>query len=343
MVFDMGNPYFSAFLYFFVVFLGLRIAFFVLEKILLKVTIKTKSDVDDLIMKKSSKPITYILLLVTLRLTLGRLALAENISGVLSNLIYSLIVIFIGYLAYVLVDLGVIRALKRVTAKTKSKLDDSIAVLVHSVLKISLFIVAVLYILNIWGVEILPLLGALGVAGLAVALALQPVLANIFSGASVVMDKSVGVGDLIYLDNETKGKVVKVGLRSTKIVSFDNEYFIVPNTKLAESVIQNVALPEPKSRVVIPFGVEYGSDVDKVKEIVMKEIRSLKNFVDDPTPDVSFREMGDSALLFKAYFYVDDFGDRFSSKDEANTKIYKALNKAGIGIPFPQMDVHLKK
>jgi len=113
---------------------------------------------------------------------------------------------------------------------------------------------------------------------------------------------------------------------------------------LAESIIQNVALPEPKSRVVIRFGVAYGSDIDKVKKIVLKEIRSVANIVlDDPEPKVSFRKMGDSSLDFKALFYVDDYGDRFDAIDEANTKIYNALNKSGIEIPFPQMDVHLKK
>ena len=117
-----------------------------------------------------------------------------------------------------------------------------------------------MYTLSVWGVEIVPLLGALGIAGLAVALALQPVLSNVFSGASIVLDKSVRVGDLVYLNQETKGKIVKVGMRSTKILTFDNEIIIVPNSKLADSMIQNVAQPNPKSRVVVPFSVAYGSN-----------------------------------------------------------------------------------
>ncbi|MBT3690640.1 mechanosensitive ion channel [Candidatus Woesearchaeota archaeon] len=345
MLFDsISNQYWGAFLFFFIIFLGLRVLFFILEKIILKFTVKTKTNLDDIIMKKSSFPITALLFFVSLRLTLKGVELAEGTLNVLYHIVDSFVVIFVGVLAYVVVDVLVINALKKAASRTKTSMDDTLVALTHSVLKITLFVIIVLYFLGVWGVEILPLLGALGVAGIAIALALQPVLSNIFSGASVVFDKSVSVGDLVYLDSGTRGKVAKIGLRSTKVTSFDNELFIIPNTKLAESIIQNVALPEPKSRVVIRFGVAYGSDIDKVKKIVLKEIRSVANIVlDDPEPKVSFRKMGDSSLDFKALFYVDDYGDRFDAIDEANTKIYNALNKSGIEIPFPQMDVHLKK
>ena len=178
---------------------------------------------------------------------------------------------------------------------------------------------------------------------MAVALALQPLLSNIFSGASLVIDNTVRVGDMVYLDQNTRGIILKVGLRSTKIRTFDNELVIVPNTKLAESMIQNIAMPEPKTRVVVPFSVAYGSDVAKVKKIVLNEIKKVKGFVDDPAPIVRFLQMADSGLNFKVYFYVESFNLRADAIDEANTRIYNALNKAGIEIPFPQMDVHLKK
>ena len=142
----------------------------------------------------------------------------------------------------------------------------------------------------------------------------------------MIGDKSIKVGDLVYLENSVKGKIKKIGLRSTKIITFDNELIIIPNTKLAESIIQNVALPEPKSRAVVPFGVAYGSDIDKVKKIVVKEIKSIKAVCKEPEPLVRFIEMGDSSLKFKAYFYVESFDERFATIDIVNTKIYNALN-----------------
>jgi small-conductance mechanosensitive channel len=341
---SISNQYLEAFIFFFIVFLGLRVLFFIFEKLILKIIIKTKTNMDDIIMKKSSFSITVILFFWALRLTLKGIELTEDTLSALYHIVDSFIIVFAGVLMYVLVDVLIINALKKAASKTKTNMDDTLVALTHSVLKITLFIIIILYILRVWGVEILPLLGALGVAGIAIALALQPVLSNIFSGVSVVLDKSVRVGDLVYLDSGTRGKVAKIGLRSTKVISFDNELFIIPNTKLAESIIQNVALPGPKSRVVVRFGVAYGTDVDQVKKIVLKEILKVTNIVlDDPEPKVSFRKMGDSSLDFKALFYVYDYDDRFNAIDEANTKIYNALNKAGVEIPFPQMDVHLKK
>jgi MscS family membrane protein len=342
-----SSPFVEAFVFFFLLFLVFRIVFFVLEKILLRLTLKTKTNLDDIILKKSSAPINLLLLFVSLRITLGQtgLGISAGIMDTLNHIILTVIVLSIGYLLYVITDLILSRAFHKFVAKTESKLDDSLFTLVHSVLKIALIIIILLYVLSVWGIEILPLLGALGVAGLAVALALQPVLANIFSGASMILDKSVSKGDLVYLDAQTKGKVLKVGMRSTRILTFDNELIIVPNTKLAEGTIQNVALPEPKSRVVVQFGVAYGSDIEKVKKIVLKEVKTVKNIIldEEHNPKVRFLEMADSSLNFKAYFYVDTYEERFNAIDEINTKIYNALNKAGIEIPFPQVDVNLKK
>jgi len=168
-------------------------------------------------------------------------------------------------------------------------------------------------------------------------------LSNIFSGISVILDKSVRVNDLIYLGTDAKGKILKVGLRSTKIRTFDNELIIVPNNKLADSMIQNVALPDPKTRATVPFSVAYGSNIEKVKKIVLKELKTISDLDESENLVVRFIEMGDSSLIFKAYFYVDSFDNKWKAIDEANTKIYNALNKNGISIPFPQMDVHLTK
>ena len=125
--------------------------------------------------------------------------------------------------------------------------------------------------------------------------------------------------------------------------TFDNELMIVPNGKVASNKIQNVALPEPKIRIVVQFSVAYGSNVEKVKKLVLGEIKKLKYFVDGPAPKVRFLEMGDSSLNFKAYFYIDSFEYKLLSVDEANTRIYNILNKNKIEIPFPQRDVHIKK
>jgi MscS family membrane protein len=341
----IGNLYLKTFVLFFLVFLLFRIGFFILEKILLKLTIKTKTDLDDILLKKISNPLNLIIFFLSLKIVISSIdfSIGAEIIKTLSKFIFSAIAIITGYLIYSITDLIIGRMFKKISSKTKSTLDDNLFALVHSVLKIALIFIIVLYVLTIWGVEIMPLIGALGIAGIAVALALQPVLGNIFSGASMVLDRTIGIGDLVYLDSQTQGKVVKIGMRSTRILTFDNELIIVPNSVLAEGKIQNVAKPEPQTRVVIPFGVAYGSEIAQVKKLVLEEIEKMEFACKDPAPKIRFLEMADSSLNFKVYFYVETFDHRADAIDEANTRIYNALNREGIEIPFPQMDVNLKK
>lgn len=339
----VGNAYLRALIVLVVVFAVLRIAIFVIEKVLMKFASKTKTDADDIFFAKSSKPFSIIVLLVGLRVAILELGLEAGIESVVANIIWSLATVYGAYIIILVVDLFLFRALGHVVKSRYAAMKDLFS-LIKSVVRIVLYVVAFLYILSIWGVEIGPFLAGLGIAGIAVAFALQSTLANIFSGASILLDKSLRVGDVVYLDNGvTKGEVVHIGLRATRVRTFDNEFIIVPNSKVADNNIQNIALPEPKSRVVVPFGVEYGSDIDKVKKVVMKELEKVKHFEKDPEPSIKFLEMGASSLNFKAFFYVKSYENRYAALDEANTKIYNALNKAGIGIPFPQMDIHIKE
>jgi MscS family membrane protein len=339
------NNYVRSAVIFFVFFIASKLVIWIAEKIFLRLASKTKTTVDDLIIKRINRPISFLLLFIGIKLALIPLTIKENIAVIINKIIATLLIIIGIYIIVAIVDVVIDVWGKAFAAKTKSTLDDHIVILVHKSVKVAYFIVIILMILSAWGVKIGPMLASLGIAGLAIAFALQSTLANIFGGISLILDKNVKVGDVIVIDTETKGKVLDIGLRSTKIKSFDNEFIIVPNSKVADNKLQNVAKPDPSIRVVIPFGVEYGSDVDKVKKIVLKEIEKIegRDKDEEKEPSVKFLEMGDSALLFKAYFWLEDYTEKFTAIDAANTLIYNALNKAKIGIPFPQVDVHLKK
>ena len=339
----IANPYLRALAVLVLVFVALRLVVWIIEKIVLRATSKTQTDVDDKFVKKISRPISTLILLLGVMFAVRELALKEDITMVFDRVLYSLIILSVAYIIYHFIDIVLIVALKKGLRGGNKAVRDSLLSLSQSVLKVVLVVLALLYVLDTWGIQIGPFLAGLGIAGIAIAFALQESLSNIFGGVSIILDQSVKVGDLVYLDADTKGKIAHIGLRSTKINTFDNELIIVPNSLLANSKIQNIGEPEPKTRTVIPFGVAYGADIENVKKIVMKEIKSVKHFINDPEPVVRFLEMADSSLNFKAYFYVESFENRAGAIDEANTKIYNALNKAGIEIPFPQMDINLKK
>jgi len=325
------------------IFIILQLTVFFIKKIVEKLVKKSSTQLDDIILEKTREPITYLLFLIGLKISIRILPLAKETYSFLEKGIGSLIILVSFYLGYFIVNLLVGLAWKNYSRKSNKAKNQGLYYLVESTLKVALVIAALLSLLSYLGVEVGPLIASLGIGGVAIAFAMQSSLANVFGGISIILDKTVRVGDLVNLKDNVAGKITRIGLRSTKIKTFDNEIIIIPNSKLANENVLNVAQPEPKSRVVIPFGVAYGSNIEKVKKIVLGELKKIEGFIEVPSPSVKFLEMGDSALKFKAYFFVESFEKRFGAIDEANTRIYNALNRAKIKIPFPQMDVHIKE
>jgi MscS family membrane protein len=335
--------YIRAVIIFVVFFFFSKIFVIISEKVLLKLARKTKTKIDEYIIERTNKPISLILILIGLRLAIIPMGLAENITHAANLTVSSFIVVLVTYMIIVIVDILLDGWSKNWAERGKTGLDKQLLTLLHRFSKILFSILAFLFILDLWGVQIGALLASLGIVGIAVAFALQNTLGNIFGGISMIIDKTIKVGDVIVVDADTRGIVKDIGLRSTKIKTFNNQIITIPNGKLSTGKIENYVQPDPSARVVIQFGVAYGTKIDKVRNLILKEIKKIEGLKKDKEPFVRFIEMGDSALKFKAYFWVEDYKKRIPSTDEANERIYKALNKAKINIPFPQMDVHLKK
>lgn len=310
------------------------------EKFILRLTKKTKTEVDDLIIRKINKPLSWILLFIGIRIAVLPLGIKESILNPVQHFLSSLIVVVVTYIAIAVIDIIIDNWGKKIAQKTESKLDDQILPVFHKFSRIFISIIGLLFVLPLWGIQIGPLLTSLGIAGVAVAFALQSSLANIFGGVSIILDKSIKVGDKIKLDNETMGSVMDIGLRSTKIQTWDGEFVTIPNGKLADSRILNFTQPA-NVRVAIDFGVEYGSEPAKVRKVVMGVIERLPDVIKEPAPKVLMTEMSDFALKFRALFWVKSFEVKFDTKALAIEDIYNALNKAGIGIPFPTRTVYV--
>ncbi len=335
--------YVRAIVTFIVFFFVSKLFVLISEKGLLKLARKTKTKVDEFIIERTNKPISLILILIGVRLAIIPLGLAENITRISTLIVSSFIIMLVTYIIIAVIDVLLDNWGKKWAERTKTSLDQHLLNLLHRFSKIIFSILGFLFILDVWGIKIGALLASLGIAGIAVAFALQNTLGNIFGGISMIIDKTIKVGDVIALDPETRGTVMDIGLRSTKIRTFNNQIITIPNGKLAANKIENYVQPDPSARVLIQFGVAYGSNINKVKKIVMKVIDKIDDLKKDKEPFVRFIEMGDSALIFKVYFWVNSYKNRIPATDQANEGIYNALNKAKINIPYPQMDVHIKK
>ena len=320
-----------------------QLVVFISQRFILKITKKTKTKIDDLIVSRTSRPLSLILLLIGLRLAIIPQSLPEKAVDIIEKIISSLIILIITYIVIVIFDIIISNWGKQFASKTQSKFDDEVVVLFQRFSRITISFLGIIFILGAWGVQVGPLLASLGIAGIAVAFALQSTLGNIFGGISLIVDGSITVDDFIRLEDGTEGFVIDIGLRSTKIRSKDGDLIILPNGKLSDSKIYNYHKPMPTTRATVEFGVEYGSDVEEVKKIALNEIRKLKLVFKEPEPRVIFDDMGDYALRFKAHFWVKSIEYKIDAKESAVTAIYNALNKNKIKIPFPTRTVYVRK
>jgi len=310
--------------------------------VFLRIARKTLTKIDDQLIEATKWPASLVVLMIGVKVAIIPLQLSEKISGFINHAADSLIIIIIAIIATQIINIFVDAWGKKFTEKTKSETDDQLLVMVHRFFKVFFVILALLFIMNRWGIQIGPLLASLGIAGIAIGFAVKDSLTNIFGGIQLIIDKTFKVGDKIELGDGTVGVVQDISLRSTRIRTFDNELIIIPNGKMANESIKNHVQPELKVRVLVPFSVEYGSDPKKVRKVVLDALKKLDNVMKEPEPDVLFMEMADFSLNFRAQYWVPSYDKRFMSKVQANNLVYDALNKAGIGIPFPTRTVYLK-
>jgi len=219
--------------------------------------------------------------------------------------------------------------------------------LIANVTRLAVFVTGILVILQTLGISITPIITALGVGGLAVALALQDTLANLFSGIRILASGKIRPGDFIRLENGLEGVVQDVTWGQTTIRQPANNLVIVPNAKLAQAITTNISLPGPELTVPVTVGVAYGSDLDKVERVARELARAVQAEVDGAVrahePAVRFRALGDSAIETLIVLRATTWEQQALLTSEMVRRIAKRFPTEGIEIPYPVRTVHLKQ
>ena len=182
---------------------------------------------------------------------------------------------------------------------------------------------------------------AAGIGSLAVAFAAKDTFANMISGIIILFDRPFLVGDRIELADGTFGDVVDIGLRSTKVLTFDHTIDIIPNALISDQRVRNHTYPDTKLKVALTIGVAYGSDLVTVKDILNNILAEHPRVLNEPPWGIWFTEFGDSSLNLFIRYWIADYRDKFGTMDEINMEINRRFAASGIEIPFPQRDVHL--
>ncbi|MEA3485515.1 MAG: mechanosensitive ion channel family protein, partial [Candidatus Aerophobetes bacterium] len=261
-----------------------------------------------------------------------------------SKAIVSIVLVISCYLAATFLNLLIKAWINKRKAVVGRARNESLVVLSRKILNLIVFILLITFILSLWGVKITGLVASLGIAGLIVGLALQNTLANVFGGIALIADGSFKIGDFIELDSGETGKIINVGLRSTRIESFDkgNE-IIIPNSKLMMSKITNYGRPRIHLKMVVDIGVAYGSDIKRVKKVLLDCTEKVRGVLKNPSPQVYFMEMADFSLNFKIIFWIDTYKKRLEIRDEIISSVYEELQSQGIQIPFPTRTIYIEK
>lgn len=228
---------------------------------------------------------------------------------------------------------------------TEGDWDDRLVELLSLVIKYLVWFAALMVILSIFEINITPFLAGAGIAGLAVALAAQDIISNFFGGAIITIDKPFKIGERVRIDN-FYGDIVSIGPRSTRMKTIDNQIVTIPNNKITTSFIMNYAMPDPMVKLTIPVSAAYGSDVEKVKQILLEvaedAVKNTDFFVTDPKPRVFFVEFGASDLKFIIYVYARAYNIPDEVKDAINCRVNRRFMEERIEIPFQQIDVHMR-
>ena len=308
---------------------------------LLDLTSKTKLRFDDVLIRSLKSSVVLWCLLLGIYIALNFVSLPDKILA-LTQKILLVLVLFTAFLflARFLGDL-----IQIYEDKIKGALPG--ASIFKNLIKGFVLVIGFLMILHTIGISITPLITTLGIGGLAVALALQDTLANLFAGLHIVATKKVRPGDYIKIETGEEGYVTDITWRDTTIRQLPNNIVIIPNSKLASAIVTNYYFPERELAVLVQVGVSYDSDLEKVEKVtieVAKEVmQEVSGGVPEFNPFIRYHTFDDFSINFTVILRAKEFVDQYLVKHEFVKRLKKRYDQEGIEIPFPIRTVFLKK
>jgi len=341
----LENQIIKAVLIVLVFYVGSFIVTFIMS-LIEKVTAKTKSDIDDKIIEAAKLPVRYLSILLGFFFAteLTTINFAYKDFG-FNDLFYLLISILVAFTVSRIVK--VLLSWYGGIASEKSYLNETMFIFLRKVISFSVYMIALVFILGHFGIEIGPLIAGLGVAGLAIALGLKETMANLFAALFLVLDKSINVGDHIQLEDGTKAFIEDISWRSVRIRTIAGNTVIVPNSKFVGQNISSYDYPEKEMTTSVAVGVAYDSDLEKVEYVAKQagqaviEEEGVK--VKENNPTIRFQMLGPSSIDLSIYLRIENVKDEGKIKSALIKKVISEFKKAEIEIPFPQMDVVIKK
>ena len=334
-------------------FVALAIIFYTVIMALFRsiklMTSKTKTTLDDHLIKNLRRPMKWISVIFAAYVALHMFYPDFDLWDHGTDQIFTILFIIVGTYTVDKIFCALLDwYAEEMAPKTDSKFDDEIFPLFKKIGRALVYVIGLTVVFNQLGIEISALIAALGVGGLAVALALQDTLGNFFAGVHLLADRPVRPGDYIKIEGtDVIGTIEEIGWRSSKIRTWDNNIVYVPNSKMSSSILLNYYNPGEEMSYAMSFGVSYDDDpeevIDALKEALKRTSKETGKIVELENSVVRADKFLDSAIDYKVIVKIPVYGDRFGVQGEMTKQIFYVFQERGITIPYPTHTVYMNQ
>lgn len=313
--------------------------YWVIGRIVKKLTAKTKTKLDDIMVDMLEEPIVLIVTIIGVWFAIGRLSFPENIMDVIDNIYMVMIALTITWLMARLVDAIIKEYVVPITKKTKGDFDDQIIPIIRKAIRAAIWIMGIIIAMNNAGYNVGALLAGLGIGGIALAMAAKDTVANFFGGVTIFTDKPFTINDRVKI-NGFDGTVTEIGIRSTRLKTLENRIVTIPNSKFTDGMVENVS-SEPHRKVVLKLGLVYETTASKIQN-GMKALQTIVDENEDLEENtvISFNEFGDFSLGILFIYYIKKGADIMGVQTAVNLEVKRRFEEFDIEMAFPTQTVY---
>ena len=322
-------------------FVLVKVLYWIFSNIIRRLTSKTKTKLDDVLINKLEKPLTYLLLILGYWISIHYLTFTSEIEGVLENVAYFLLVLDLTAILSRIVDALISEVIMPISEKSESSFDNQLIPVIQKGVRSIIWVLGIIIGLDNIGFDITAMIAGLGIGGLALALAAQDSVKNIFAGIMIFLDKPFRIKDRIQVDG-FDGTVEEVGLRSTRLRTLEGRIVTIPNSRFTDNSVTNVT-SQPALKVKLNLGLTYDTsedDMQKAIDILEDIVKNQDAITDDYA--AGFNGFGDFSLNIVFIYYVRPESHWLDTQTLVNKEILKRFNKEGLEFAFPTQTI-LKK
>jgi len=320
-----------------------KILYWIIGKYVKRITAKTKTNLDDLLVDKLEEPIVYGLVIIGFYWGFHRLEFGVGVDNFFKHLFTIIFALNITWLVVRVIDSIIEEYIVPIVSKSESDLDDQLIPVIRKMAKVIIWSMGIIIGLNNAGFDVAALIAGLGIGGLALALAAQDTVKNIFGGLMIFLDKPFKITDRIKID-DWDGFVEDIGVRSTRLRTLEGRIVTMPNARFSENAVENVSL-EPSRKVTANISLTYQTTPDKMQLALdlLYKIAEENEFVETENTIVSFNNWGNSAMGILFIYFIKDKADIFGVQTQVNMSILRQFNAEGLDFAYPTQTIYAKQ